>query len=151
MKRMMLILWAVAASVEAEGTAAPVEDWGALKIQAVELHDKARQMRAEAARHQTETEAACMDKFLYASCLQDAGKARQTEDREAKRIEHEARAIERKIKLHDLEVKEARRLEEAPRQEAEAAQRAEKNRREREEAMLRVERKQAGKQATPGK
>ena len=143
-KRLAVILWTFVASALAQGAEqAASEDWAALRTRGVELHEKSKQMRAEAERKYGETETACRDKLLTAICIADAGKARQAAEREAKRVEREARDIERKVKAHEREEKEAKRRVDAPRREAEAAKRAEKNRREQEEAMKRVEKKQA--------
>lgn len=138
-------LWLLAPLVWAQAPAEPpaAEDWEALRQRGAALHEQAKQMRAAAAARHAAAERTCPDELFAATCMDDAGKKRTEEERVAKRIEREARDIDRRAKAHEREVKAARRAEDAPQREAEAARRAEKNRKEQEEAMRRVERKRA--------
>lgn len=138
----ILTTLAALAPAQAEETA-DAEELAGLRLQARSLEQKAQTMHAEAAQRYASTERACMDKFLVAACLEDAKKTKMNALREAKRVEQEARGIERQVKAREREEKQARRLAEAPERNAEVARRAEKSRGDYAEALQRVERKQA--------
>lgn len=140
--RLAVILWA-AALLPVQAAETGDAELATLRTTAQELRQKSQMMRVETEQRHAATERVCLEKFLAASCLEDAKKARQQSLREAKLTEQESRGIDRQIKARERETKAARRLEEAPQREAAAAERAEKSRREYEEAQQRVERKQA--------
>jgi colicin import membrane protein len=107
------------------------------------MRDEASAIREKANNEYAATEKACWKKFLVSSCQDDARRAQRQDVERARKIEHEARAIERDVKVRDVATREAKRVEEAPRRQAEAAARAEKNREAQEEALRRIERKKA--------
>jgi hypothetical protein len=89
--------------------APPVEDWGQLRAQAADLRSRAKLMRTQADKTRVESETFCHEKFLMASCLADAKQARQEAERAIRRVELEALGIERRIKVHEHELKLERR------------------------------------------
>jgi len=107
------------------------------------MRDEASAIRDKANREYAASEKACWQKFLVTSCLDEARRAQRQDVERARKIEHEARDIERDVKKRDVATREAKRIEEAPRRQAEAAERAEKNRQAQEEALRRLERKRA--------
>lgn len=112
MKHFIAMLCVLALPVLAQDVVAPpVEDWGQLHAQAADLRSRAKLMRTQADKTKVESEAFCREKFLMASCLEDARKARQEAERATQRVEHEARGIEHHIKVHEHELKLERRAE----------------------------------------
>jgi hypothetical protein len=140
--RVFLLLLSLLISPHAVGVPDDQEQ-ASLRLQAAELRNSAKTQRADAETSYAAEERICMGKFLVASCLEEAKKARQEKLREIKRAEQEARGIDRKIKANAREMKAARRQEESPQREAEAARRAAKSQLDYEEARQREERKQA--------
>lgn len=138
----IILLSALLMSTQAHGVPDDMEQT-ALRPRAEELRIGARTQRASAENVYATEERICLGKFLAASCLEDAKKARQQALREAKRAEQEARGIDRKIKANEREMKAARRQQEESRRATEAARRAEKSQRDYAEALQRVEKKQA--------
>ncbi len=115
-----------------------------------ELLGKAQALRDQAAAIRSKADAAnataqkeCWKKFLVSGCQDDARKAQREEVEKARKLEHEAREIERDVRVREVATREAKRVADAPRREAEAAARAEKNREAQEEALRRIERRQA--------
>jgi colicin import membrane protein len=107
------------------------------------MRDEATAIREKANNEFSVAEKGCWKKFLVTSCQDEARRAQRQEVERARKIEHEARDIERDVKKRDVATREAKRIEDAPRRQAEAAARAEKNREAQEEALRRIERKQA--------
>jgi len=154
MNRMMIAmaLFLLALPLRAEVVEPPgAENWDTLRQRGVELHEKAKKLRADAAARHSEAERTCPDDLFAATCMDDANRKRTEVEREAKRFEREAREVERQVKAHDRVLKDAKRAEEAPQREAEALRHAEKNRREQEEAQRRVARKAAEDEARRAK
>lgn len=119
------------------------EERSRLMDRARALREEAAAIRQEAERRHALADKACWDKVFVSSCQGDAKEALREENARARRVEQEARDIERAERNRELAEKEARRIEEAPERAAKAAERAEKYRRAREEAVRRIERKQA--------
>lgn len=107
------------------------------------LREEAAAIKQEAERRHALADKACWDKVFVSSCQGDAKEALREENARARRMEQEARDIERAERKREIAEKDARRIGEAPERAMKAAERAEKNRRAREEALQRVERKQA--------
>jgi len=105
------------------------------------LRTKADIMRQEAEAEFTAASKACWDKFLVSSCQEDAKKTKKDKLEAMRRIEAEAREIDRKLRKRLHAEHEAEMATEGPRREAEAAAQAEKNRRAQQESEERVERK----------
>jgi hypothetical protein len=103
------------------------------------LHEKADLMRQEAETKFAEENSACWQKFLVSSCQKDAKKTKNERLVEARRVEQEAKEIDRKLRTSNFAEHQRTKEAEAPQKAADAAEQAEKNRKEREEAMARVE------------
>lgn len=118
---LLCVLVPLALPVRAQDVATPpAEDWVQLRAQATDLRSRAKLMRTQADKTRVESEAFCREKFLMASCLEDAKKARQEAERATQRVELEALGIERRIRVHEHELKLERRAE---KQQAEEARR----------------------------
>ena len=131
--------WAPAQTPEPLGR----EERNRLMERARALHEEASMLKQEAERQHALAGQACWDKVLVTRCQIDAKEALREEKTRARRMEQEARDIERAERHRKLAEKEARHIEEAPERAMKAAEQAEKNRLAREEALRRVERKQA--------
>jgi hypothetical protein len=107
------------------------------------LRQQAESMRHEADKQQKIEHDACWKKFLVNSCMDDAKQRRTERIIEARKVEQEARDLERGLRQREAEIRAARWAEEQPRKDAEAAARAERNRQDQQTAMERVERKRA--------
>lgn len=117
------------------------EDKQLLDARAKALHSQADSQRAEAEASFAAESKSCWDKFLVSACLDDAKKAKNEKLAAVRRIEQEAREIERDLRQRNFAEHEARKAAEAPQRAADAAAQAEKNRQAQQEAMARVERK----------
>ncbi|MDP1651859.1 MAG: hypothetical protein Q8L56_03955 [Rhodocyclaceae bacterium] len=118
---LLCVLAPLVLPVRAQDVAAPpAEDWAQLRAQAADLRSRAKLMRTQADKTRVESEAFCREKFLMASCLEDARKARQEAERATHRVELEALGIERRIRVREHELKLERRAE---KQQAEEARR----------------------------
>ncbi len=111
------------------------------------LRDQAAAIRSKADADNAAAQKECWKKFLVSACQDDARKAQREEVEKARKLEHEAREIERDVRIREVATREAKRIADEPRRRAEAAERAEKNRLEREEALRRVQEKQAERAA----
>lgn len=131
--------WASAQTPEPLGR----EERSRLMERARALHEEASALKQEAERRHALADKACWDKVFVSSCQGDAKEALREEKARARRLEQEARDIERAERKREIAEKEALRIEEAPERAMKAAEQAEKNRLTREEALRRVERKQA--------
>ena len=143
MTRNGMILWAVLGATGMPAVAQDVEDWEKTRDRIAEMRAQARQVRQEAFAKRNEAEKKCQAKFLASSCLEDARKSQIEEERQAKGIENEASALERKLKAHQHALKEAQRNDKTQRQDAEANKRAAKIRQEEEKTQKRLEKKAA--------
>jgi hypothetical protein len=160
MKQVMKVLWILgmwaglaaspctvlaqeAADTTAAAAAPAAEDWDALRTQAEEMRVKAKQMRKEAEAANAAAQKICWEKFLVSSCLEDARQSMRATEREAKRLEVEAGQISRRIKAHEREVRQQRRIDEAPQRAAESVRRAEQIRLKEEQAQQKANQKQA--------
>jgi colicin import membrane protein len=112
--------------------------------QARGLKEQANAMHEAARNRYKEEEAACWKKYLVSSCIDDAKQQHRQESRKANELEHQAREIERDVRKRDFAQREAKRIEDAPRKEAEAAAKAAKNKADQEEAQRRMEARQKG-------
>lgn len=112
-----------------------------LQDRANALHEKADLMRQEAEATFAAENKACWDKFLVTSCQNDAKKAKVGRLGDARRVNQEARAIDRDLRKRNFAEHEAKLQEEAPKRAADAAEQAEKNRQAKQEALERVEKK----------
>jgi hypothetical protein len=126
-------------------TAAPLDEAekGRLLDRAKVLRDEASALRQAGDAAYETAQKACWQRFLVNSCLDEAKQAHRAEVSRARQLEQEAREIERDVRKREIADKEAQRLADAPRKEAEAAAEAERNRQAREEAMRRVAERQA--------
>ena len=123
------------------------EEKSELTAKARAMRDQAGGIREKANSDYAVAEKECWKKFLVTACQEDARSVQRKEVERAHKLENEARAIEHDVKLRDVATREAKRIEEAPRKQAEAAERAEKNRQEQEEALRRIQQKQAERAA----
>ncbi len=108
---LLCVLVPLALPVRAQdvATTMPAEDWAQLRAQAADLRSRAKLMRMQADKTRVESEAFCREKFLMASCLEDSRKARHEAERATHRVELEAIGIERRIRIHEHELKLERR------------------------------------------
>jgi len=113
MKTIFALFWCVLALPALAQDAAPpaAEDWEQLRAQAADLRQRAKRMRFQADKTHADAEVLCREKFLMAGCLEDARKARQEAERAVRRVDLEALGIERRIKVHEHELKLERRAE----------------------------------------
>lgn len=126
-----------------EVTAPGNADKPAQQARVRELRTQATEIRQAAEKKHDEAQVTCWKKFFVTACHDDAKKELQVRQAEARKLEAEAREIDRLLRKRDIEEREAQRVEEAPRREEAAAKRAEKNRQDQEAAMQRVEKRQA--------
>jgi hypothetical protein len=124
------------AQVAQDAGSTPAVDWEQMRAQATELRSRAKLMRSQADRTHADAEKLCGEKLLMASCLVDAKKARQEAERAIQRVELEAVDIDRRIRIHDHEVKLQCRAEKDREQEIKAAERAEEIRQQDEKRRL---------------
>lgn len=144
MKHFIALLCVLALPALAQEAATPpATDWEQLRAQAAELRQRAKSMRTQADKTRDDTEAGCQGRLLLAGCLADAKVARQEAERAIRRTELEALGIERRIKVHDHEVRLERRAAQDREQEIDAARRAEEIRIKDEKHRLRLEKRQA--------
>jgi len=122
--------------------AADPDEWDALRAQAKELRTQAKAMKAQAQHEFEVAHKACWEKFLVASCQEDAKQLQRDANKEATRVDMEALAIERRIAAHDREVKRAKKAQRLQERDQKAAKRAEQIRLEDEANRLRLEKKQ---------
>jgi len=125
MKQLIAILGILALPAMAQEAAQPAVDWEHLRAQATELRSRAKLMRTQADKTQADAEKYCQGKLLVAGCIVDAKKARQEAERAIQRVELEAVAIDRRVRLHEYELKLERRAEKDREREIKAAERAE--------------------------
>lgn len=137
---LLLISWAGVAGAE---NLAPLsgEERQLLEDRARALRDKAGILRREADAALAAEHKACWDRVLVSACQADAATAKVERLAAARRIEQEAREIERNLRQRELAEREARMAAEAPQRGAQAAAQAERNRQAQQQAMERVERK----------
>ncbi|HTY99552.1 MAG TPA: hypothetical protein VMB75_06940 [Rhodocyclaceae bacterium] len=149
MKYAALILLAAAAPLFAQDKPQFISDEEKSELQgkARAMRDEAGAIRAKANQDYEAAAKACWQKFLVTSCQEDARAVQRKANDRAKQLDHDAREIEHDVKVRDVATKEAKRIEEEPRRQAEAAAQAEKNRREQEEALRRIREKQAEREA----
>lgn len=114
----------------APGAAAAAEDWEQLRAQARELRQKAKQMRGDAQALHDATAKACWEKFLVSGCQQDAKVELRKAEREARQVDLEALAVEKRVAAHERELQRAKKLERQRQREAKAARKAEQLRSE---------------------
>lgn len=142
---MKRLLWLVACCGAGVAWAADLDEqneWDALRAQAGELRTQAKAMKAQAQRELEAASKACWEKFLVASCQEDAKQAQREANKEAHRIDMEALAIERRVAAHDREAKQAKKARRLQARDQKAAARAEQIRLEDEANRLRMEQKQ---------
>jgi hypothetical protein len=144
---LLSIFWLAAAVARAQDIVAPrietpilsPEEKLMLEDRSRALHEKSDLMRQDAETKFAEENNACWQKFLVSSCQKDAQKTKTARLMEARRIEQEAKEIDRKVRISNFAEHQRTKEAEAPQKAADAAEQAEKNRKEREEAMARVE------------
>lgn len=146
MKQLIAILGFLALPAMAQEPAKADMDWEQLRAQATELRGRAKLMSTQADKTHSDAEKLCHEKLLVASCLDDARKARQEAERAIRRVELEAVGIDRRIRVHDHEVKLERRAEKDRERETKAAERAEEIRGEDEKRRLKNEKRAAGEE-----
>ena len=138
MRHLTISLWvcvALAGGAMAQETApggapgaAAAEDWEQLRAQARELRQKAKQMRGDAQALHDATAKACWEKFLVSGCQQDAKVELRKAEREARQVDLEALAVEKRVAAHERELQRAKKLERQRQREAKAARKAEQMR-----------------------
>lgn len=143
MKQLIAILGFLALPAMAQEITKPAVDWDHLRAQATELRSRAKLMRTQADKTHADAEQYCHGKLLVAGCLEDARKARQEAERAIKRVELEAVEIDRRLRVHEHELKLERRAEKDRERDIKAAERAEEIRREDEKRRLKNEKRAA--------
>jgi hypothetical protein len=138
-----LLALPVLAQGPADAIPQPDTHWEQLRAQSTELRGRAKLMRTQADKTHTDATALCREKFLMASCLDDAKKARQEAERAIQRVEREAAEIDRRLRIHDHEVRLEQRAQKDRERALEAAQRAEEIRQEDEKHRLKNEKRAA--------
>lgn len=121
----------------------------ALEARARGLRDQASAIRSQADADLATAEKECWNKFLVSACQDEARRRQRQEVDKARQLEHDAREIERDVRVRTVATREARRIEEEPKRRAAAAERAERNRQAQEEAQRRLAERQ-GEQAARG-
>jgi hypothetical protein len=121
----------------------PTTDWEQLRAQATELRSRAKLMRTQADKTHADAEQYCRGKLLVAGCLDDARKARQDAEHAIRRVELEAVGIDRRVRIHEHELKLEQRAEKDRERDIKAAERAEEIRREDEKRRLKNEKRAA--------
>lgn len=130
--------------------AATIAARAAERARASRLREAATTMRhAAEARHQ-EAQQACYRKFLVNDCLDDAKRALKAAQIEARKVDGEAREIERSLHRIEVAERDAKRREEAPRRAQEKEEQAAQAKEEQEETRLKVERRRAEKEQKIG-
>jgi hypothetical protein len=125
----------------AQGAPSSADDKEQLRARAKSLHEQADAQRSEAETTFAAETRACWEKFLVTRCQDEAKTTKQDKLAVARRIEQEAREIDRDLRKREFAEREAKRAAEAPQRAADAAAQAEKNRQAQQEALERVERK----------
>lgn len=144
---LLFVCWLAVGAARAEDIVAPPIDVPLLSEderkmldeRSKALHEKADLMRQEAESKFTAENTACWQKFLVSSCQKDAKKTKTERLMEARRVESEAKEIDRKLRIAKFAQDQATKAQEDPKRKADAAAQAEQARKEREEAMARVE------------
>jgi hypothetical protein len=140
MKRLLFWLYLLAVPAWAQ----PVDtDWPALRVQATEMRATAHRMRSDAAQAFTVAERDCWQKVLVSGCQKDAREVQRNIEKEARRIDLEALAMERRIAAHEREERRAQKAARLQERDQHAAGRAEQIRLDDAAHRLRVEKKQA--------
>ena len=125
----------------AQDAPAPADDKEQLHARAKSLHEQADAQRSETeAAFAAETKA-CWEKFLVTHCQEEAKQTKQEKLSAVRKIEQEAREIDRDLRKREFAEREAKRIAEAPQRAADAAAQAGKNRQAQQEALERVEKK----------
>ncbi|MEW6512370.1 MAG: hypothetical protein AB1443_00050 [Pseudomonadota bacterium] len=143
MKQLIAILGLLVFPAIAQETATADADWELLRAQSTELRSRAKLMRTQADKTQADAEKYCQGKLLVAGCLEDARKARQEAERAIRRVELEAVGIDRRLRIHEHELKLEKRAEKDRAREIKAAERAEEIRAEDEKRRLKNEKRAA--------
>jgi hypothetical protein len=143
MKQLIAILGFLALPAMAQEAAMPDVDWEQLRAQATELRSRAKLMRTQADKTQADAERYCQGKLLVAGCIVDARHARREAERAIRRVELEAVEIDRRLRVHEHELKLERRAEKDRQREIKAAERAEEIRRDDEKRRLKNEKRAA--------
>jgi hypothetical protein len=113
------------------------------------LRQQARQLRAEAYEQFGVAEKQCLQKFLANDCIDQARRARNDTERQAKELEKKAEKGERDLKTELRAIKAAQREEKARSQEQAAAKRAAQTRLDAEKNTQRQEKQRAKQQPCP--
>lgn len=141
MNRILLLTLFVLTGTAAAQTAPSPDSREAKLERARQLHDRAKAMNEEADRRYKAADVTCREKFFVNSCLDDARQAQMDETLKARKLDKQARELEREVKRQDVAEHEAKHARDVANRAAAAAARAEKNRRKVEEAERRLERK----------
>lgn len=118
----------------------------AAREHAGELRHQATAMKRDAESRHKAAQDICYRKFLVNDCLDRAKRSLTAAQVEARKLESEARGIERALQRVEVSEREAKRLEDAPRREADKARQAAEARQEQEETRLKLERRRAEKE-----
>ncbi len=125
-----LILAGMLASAGAWAGSAPeaalAADWAKRSAQASELNRQARALRDTAEQRYLEQEKGCYAKFMVNNCLDAAKKERIPKVNEARRLEIEAKQIEREVRQEQFVDRDQRNAVELREREASLPQREEK-------------------------
>lgn len=137
---------------EAAVPEAPFDDAvrATLVEQAQNLREQADTLKGDAEARFTRDDAACYQKFLTNDCRATVRETRSKAIIEARRLESEARAIDRRVRQRDAVVHEAERREAQPRRALEQAEQSRKFREAQEQASEERSKRLADKQRQTG-
>lgn len=118
--------------------------------QAKNLREQADKLKSDAEERFIREDAACYQKFLSNECRDKVKKARSQSIADSRKLESEARAIDRRVRLRDALVHEEERRAALPQRAKEQAEQAQKFREAQEQAEAARAKRQADKQHAPG-
>jgi len=117
--------------------------------QAKNLREQADALKNDAEARFIREDAACYQKFLSNECRDKVKKARSQSIADSRKLESEARAIDRRVRLRDALVHEQERREALPQRAKEQAEQAQKFREAQEQAEAARVKRLADKQRAP--
>lgn len=136
-------------AVAGEGPAGPspeqVADWDSRMAHAQELQAEGKARKQAALDLFDAEKKACFKKFMVTNCQLVAKKRYNESMKEARRISNEGGTLERQVKKERLEDKDARRVEDAPRREADLRDRQARTAEDRALAEQERQKKEADK------
>lgn len=118
--------------------------------QANTLREQAAQLKNDAETRFIRDDTACYQKFLSNECRDAVKKARSQSIADSRKLESEARAIDRRVRLRDALVHEQERRDALPQRAKEQAEQAQKFREAQEQAEAARAKRQSDKSHAPG-